>query len=173
MAADARATEPMPLGAKVWVAGLCLMLLAAGTGIASVMVGWSFRLPRTVAIGSIEGVERLGGIEIPDSARLVGARLTHSVVDLDPLGWAILKMPRDDARRMLRTPPLVAPTRDGRPVNDAWKPFDGELAGEWRPDEAEEWMGAWIGDSRPEFWHVNALADLDREPARVYLLLER
>ena len=74
---------------------------------------------------------------------------------------------------MLRTPPLVAPGHDGRTVDDGWKPFDGTLAEEWRPDEAETWVGAWIGESRREFWHVNALADLDEEPARVYLLLER
>jgi|LSQX01.3.fsa_nt_gb hypothetical protein len=32
MAEDARATEPMPLGAKLWVAGVCVMLLLAGGG---------------------------------------------------------------------------------------------------------------------------------------------
>jgi hypothetical protein len=173
MAEETRVAEPMPLGAKLWVAGLLVMLLAVGTSVASVMVNWSFEMPRTVAIGTIEGVERLGGIEIPSGARLIGARMTHSVVDLDPIGWAILEMPRDDARMMLRTPPLVEPDYDGRPVSDDWRPWDDELADEWRPDQAEKWIGAVVGKSRREFWHVNALADFDREPARVYLLLER
>jgi hypothetical protein len=127
----------------------------------------------SVRIGSVEGVAALGGIEIPDSAGLVGARLRHSIMDLDPIGWAILEMPRDDAQEMLRTAPLAAPDYDGRPVTNDWGPWDDELTAEWRPDAAEEWMGAWIGEERHEAWHVTALADMDEETSRVYLVLER
>lgn len=131
MADEARTTEPIPLGAKLWGAGLCLMLLAGGTGIATNVLMLSFDSMATVAIGSIEGVERLGGIEIPENARLVGACLRHSMMDLDPPAWAVLEMPRDGARKMLRTRPLVAPDYDGPPVSDDWKPCSGKLREEW------------------------------------------
>lgn len=172
MAHAEAAAEPLPLTAKLWLAGIVLMIasvVASFVGIS--MLGDD--IFSTVRIGSVEGVAVLGGIEIPESARLVGARLRHSVIDQDPIAWAVLEMPRDDAREMLRTAPLAEPRYDGRPVTNDWYPWDDELAAEWHPDAAEKWMGAWIGEERHEAWHVNALADLDEEPARVYLLLER
>jgi hypothetical protein len=162
----------MPLAAKLWLAGLVLMLaavVASFVGI-SMVGGDTFS---TVRIGSVGGVAALGGIEIPDSARLVGARLRHSIMDLDPIAWAILEMPREDAQRMLRTAPLAAPDYDGRPVTNDWSPWDDDLSAEWRPDDAEDWTGASIGKERHEAWHVTALADMDEETSRVYLVLER
>jgi hypothetical protein len=58
----------MPLAAKLWLAGLVLMLaavVASFVGI-SMVGGDTFS---TVRIGSVGGVAALGGIEIPDSAR--------------------------------------------------------------------------------------------------------
>ncbi len=162
---------PMPLAGKLWLAGLGLMILASVTHIA---VAVTYDAPmETVAIGSIAGVERLGGIDIPDGARLVNARLRASIADLDPIAWAIIDMPRADARAMLRRPPLVDPGGDSAKLSDDWGRFGAKRIEAWRPDAADEWMCAWVGEERREFWHVNALADLDQEPARVYLLLER
>jgi len=175
MAADSHAAEaqprgPIPLAGKLWLAGAVLMVLAS---VMAVFATGRIDSMATVAIGSVEGVERLGGIDIPDSARLVNARMRSSMVDLDPMAWAIIDLPRADARAMLRRSPLVDPGGDRAKFSDDWGQFGGERIEGWHPDAAGEWLSAWIGDDRPEFWHVIALADLDREPARVYLLLER
>ncbi len=164
--------EPMSLAAKLWGAGLALMLLASIVTLATHITLSRDSMP-TVAIGSVEGVERLGGIDIPENARLVNARLRHSMIDLDPLAWAILEMPRDAARQMFKSPPFAEGEHDARPVSDAWGRFGDERIEGWHPDEAEVWMGAMVGQERRQFWHINALADLDEEPARVYMLLER
>ena len=175
MAAEARDAEieqrrPMPLAAKLWLAGVVLMVLASAT---SLVLGWKMDPMATVAIGSIEGVERLGGIDIPEGARLVNARLRASMIDQDPIAWAVLDMPRADARHMLRQPPLVDPGGDRAMLTDQWGQFGGKQIEGWQPESAEEWMSAYVVESRREYWNANALADLDQEPARVYLLLER
>jgi hypothetical protein len=164
--------EPIPLTAKLWLAGVVLMLLALAASVGANALRWNDTM-ETVKIGSVHGVERLAGIDIPGSARLVNARLRHSMVDLDPLAWAILEMPRADARKMLTSKPLHAMDQERKPLRNEGGRFGDERIEDWRPDEAEEWFAALVGEERREPWHVTALADLDEEPARVYLLLER
>lgn len=127
----------------------------------------------TVAIGSVEGVERLAGIDFPESARLVNPQMRAALIDQDPMAWAIIDMPRAEARALLTRSPFSASSTDDRFVTDDWGPFGGDPTGTWHPDAADKWLSGSVGESRPEYWNANALADLGREPARVYLLLMR
>jgi len=169
--ADDGRRSPIPLPGKLWMAGLGLMMVAAAVAVVAAAI--TDDPMATVEIGSIAGVERLGGIDVPDGARLVNARLRQSIVDQDPISWAVIDMPRAAAREMLTQPPFIDPGGQPGRLSDDYGQFGGKRIEAWHPDAADEWLSAWIGEDRRDAWHVIALADLDEEPARVYLLLER
>ncbi len=171
MADEARSTEPMPLGAKLWVAGLVVMLLLA----ASVLAAAS-RMPRSLAMTSVAGIERLTGIELPQNTEIVEARYSAPAASQGRFAWAMLRMPREEAISLLQSERFKDTFERGeRIVEGRSKPGFGDHFEVWRPEAAQSVASASTPlDLASETWNVLAQADLDDpEVATVYLVMTR
>ncbi|MBD3291389.1 MAG: hypothetical protein GF393_00585 [Armatimonadia bacterium] len=175
MTGEAAAKEPMPLGAKLWLAGFVVMFALAGAAYLAIP-----HMPKTIAMTSVEGIERLSGIILPPQTRIINARYSAPAMSQGRIAWAVLEMPRDAAIQFMRSEAFGDTfTRDERmlesPYGDAGD-FFGERIEAWEPAQAEEVASASTVDIgvADDAWGAMAQADLDDpHTATVYLLMQR
>ena len=165
----------MPLGAKLWLAGFVAMFAFAGAAYLAAP-----HVPKTVAMTSVEGIERLSGVDLPPETRIINARYSAPAMSQGRTAWAVLEMPREDALVLLRSEAFRDTfARDERilesPYGDAGD-FFGERIEAWEPARAEEVASASTVDIGvdDDAWGAIVQADLsDPMIATVYLLMRR
>lgn len=171
MACEAAAKEPMPLTAKLWMGGFVTMVvLAVGVVVAARSV------PDTLAMTSVEGIERLGALELPADTEIIEARYSAPAASQGRIAWAMLRMDREDAVALLQSERFGDSfARGERILQDGRKPGFGRHFKQWRPGAAQYVASASTPlDLASEGWHVLAQADLDDpEVAKVYLMMTR
>jgi len=163
--------EPMPLGAKLWVAGFGVMVvLAVGVVVAARSV------PDTLAMTTVEGIERLGALELPVDTEIIEARYSAPAASQGRYAWAMLRMPREEAISLLQSERFGDSfARGERILQDVRKPGFGRHFEQWRPEAAESVASATTPlDLASDTWNVLAQADLDHpEAAKLYLYMTR
>jgi hypothetical protein len=169
------AKQSMPLGAKLWLAGFVAMFVLAGSAHFAAR-----HVPKTVAMTSVEGIERLSGVDLPASARIINARYSAPAMSQGRTAWAVLEMPREDALALLKSEPFGDTfTREERILEGPYgvtADFFGERIEKWRPETAEQAASAHTAawEITDDHWDAMAQADLDH-PRRsvVYLQMQR
>ncbi|MFO8081169.1 MAG: hypothetical protein R6V07_12825 [Armatimonadota bacterium] len=175
MAHESPSTEPMPLTAKLWIAGFVVMFVLAGSAHFAAR-----HVPKTVAMTSVEGIERLSGLDLPPQTQIINARYSAPAMSQGRIAWAILEMPRVDALVLLKSDSFGDTfTRDER-ILESFYGNPGEFFGErieaWEPAQAREVASASTVDIGvdDDAWGAIAQADLDDpHTATVYLLMQR
>ena len=155
--------------ATIWLCLVGLTLLASAPAL---WVALSPDVREVPHLRSLRGVEAKANVHFPPGTELV---LSRADLFLKPRVIALLRMPENDARRLLAGPPFngASSAQDG----GFWECWDGWLEGwgpvdkEWQPQRSRHYLSAAALD-REGARSVEVLVDLEKSPVvDVYVMV--
>jgi len=144
-----------------------LVVLAAAGSFAVLFMIWLGIVDRTVEVGSLEGIERRIGFDLPADTRLIEAKYSGFLIRAE---LAVkVTMPPDELQALLNTPPLDGNTTEHDRLLDNDSAQFADMHG-WLPDAARQFIA--VSAVYPEYqsYIVTILADIDQPQTPVVYL---